>query len=268
MKMTNLKKLLTATAFGLGLLSAPVGAFADDNAPTNRPTIVLIHGAFAASDSWDGVTDILLADGYPVVSVANPLRSVSGDAAYARAVIDSIDGETVLVGHSYGGMVISAAASGAANVKSLVYVASFAAEPGETVAQLAGQFPGSTLGEALAAPVAIGNGINDLYIDQAKFGQQFAADVPAEKARLMAAAQRPVTDFALNEPAQQAAWKDLPSYHIFGTADKNIPPAAMTFMAERADARKTVVVNDASHVVMVSHPQAVADLIIEAAHPE
>ncbi|WP_336081692.1 alpha/beta fold hydrolase [Thalassospira sp. CH_XMU1448-2] len=266
--MTTLKNLLKATAITLGLVSAPFNAFANDSALTDRPTIVLIHGAFAASDSWDGVADILLADGYPVVSIANPLRSVSGDAAYARSVIDSIEGDTVLVGHSYGGMIISAAASGAANVKSLVYVASFAAEPGETIAQLAGQFPGSTLGQALATPVPLGNGINDLYIDQAKFGPQFAGDLPVEKTRLMAAAQRPVTDFALNEPAQSAAWKDLPSYHIFGTGDKNIPPAAMAFMAERAESRKTVVIDDASHVLMVSRPQAVADLIIEASQPE
>ncbi|WP_341363502.1 alpha/beta hydrolase [Thalassospira sp. SN3W] len=270
MKMLNVKNLLKATAFAFGLMAAQSPAFAADTAAANaantKPTILLVHGAFAASDSWDGVAPILQDEGYRVISVANPLRSVSGDAAYTRSLIDSIPGEVVLVGHSYGGPVISNAATGAANVKALVYVASFAPEKGETIAELAGKFPGGTLGEALAAPVPLGNGVNDLYIDPAKFHAQFAADVPADKARLMAIAQRPVTDFALNEPSGDIAWKDVPSYHIYGTADKNIPPAAMEFMAKRANSQETVVIDGASHVVMVSHPKEVADLILKAAN--
>lgn len=239
--MLNVKNLLKATAFAFGLMAAQSPAFAADTAATaaanTKPTILLAHGAFAASDSWDGVAPILQDEGYRVISIANPLRSVSGDAAYTRSLIDSIPGDVVLVGHSYGGPVISQAATGAANVKALVYVASFAPEKGETIAELA-----------------------------AKFHAQFAADVPAEKARLMAIAQRPVTDFALNEPSGNTAWKDLPSYHIYGTADKNIPPAAMEFMAKRANSQETVVIDGASHVVMVSHPKAVADLILKAAN--
>ncbi|WP_339860311.1 alpha/beta hydrolase [Thalassospira alkalitolerans] len=260
--MLNVKNLLAATAVAFGLMAAQSPAFATGTA---KPTIVLVHGAFAASDSWDGVATILQSDGYPVISIANPLRSVSGDASYTRSLIDNIVGDIVLVGHSYGGPVITNAAKGAANVKSLVYVASFAPEKGETIAELAAKFPGGTLGEALATPIPLGNGVNDLYIEPSKFHAQFAADLPADKARLMATAQRPVTDFALNEPSGDAAWKDLPSFHIFGTADKNIPPAAMTFMAERANSRKTVTIDGASHVVMVSNPDAVADLVIEAA---
>lgn len=261
--MFNLKNLVKAAAIGAGLMVAQAPAFAADT--DAKPTIVLVHGAFAASDSWDGVTPILQDEGYQVISVANPLRSVSGDAAYTRSLVDSIAGDVVLVGHSYGGPVITNAAKGATNVKSLVYVASFAPVKGETIAELAAKFPGGTLGEALAAPVPLGNGVNDLYIEPTKFHAQFAADVPADKARLMATAQRPVTDFALNEPSGDAAWKDIPSFHIFGTADKNIPPAAMEFMAERANSKKTVVIDGASHVVMVSNPKAVADLIVKAA---
>lgn len=261
--MFNLKNLAKAAAIGAGLMLAQAPAFAADT--DAKPTIVLVHGAFAASDSWDGVAPILQDKGYQVISLANPLRSVSGDAAYTRSLVDSIAGDVVLVGHSYGGPVITNAAKGATNVKSLVYVASFAPVKGETIAELAAKFPGGTLGEALAAPVPLGNGVNDLYIEPTKFHAQFAADVPADKARLMATAQRPVTDFALNEPSGDAAWKDIPSFHIFGTADKNIPPAAMEFMAERANSKKTVVIDGASHVVMVSNPKAVADLIVEAA---
>ncbi|MEQ8390749.1 MAG: alpha/beta hydrolase [Thalassospira sp.] len=261
--MFTLKNLIKGVAFAFGLSAAASAALAADS--TAKPTIILVHGAFAASDSWDGVAPVLQDKGYRVISIANPLRSVSGDAAYTRALVDNIDGDVVLVGHSYGGPVITNAAKGAANVKSLVYVASFAPEKGETIAELAAKYPGGTLGEALAAPVPLGNGINDLYIDPTKFHAQFAADVPADKARLMATAQRPVTDFALNEPSGDAAWKDIPSFHIYGTADKNIPPAAMAFMADRAHSKKTVVIDSASHVVMVSRPDAVADLIDIAA---
>ncbi|MFH1805330.1 MAG: alpha/beta hydrolase [Pseudomonadota bacterium] len=263
--MSNVKNLVRAAAITAAMLTAASAASAAETT-VNRPTIVMAHGAFAASDSWDAVSGILLDAGYPVISIANPLRGVAADAAHARSIIDTIDSDVVLVGHSYGGPVIDTAANGATNVKSLVFVASFAPEKGETIAELSGKFPGGTLGEALAAPVPLGGGVHDLYIDQAKFHAQFAADLPIERTRLMAVAQRPVTDAALNEPLGDPSWKVLPSYHVFGTADKNIPVAAMQFMADRAGSRKTVTVEGASHVVMISHPQAVADLIIEAAN--
>ncbi|MRW93837.1 alpha/beta fold hydrolase [Duganella sp. FT80W] len=248
----------------LSLLAATLAAPLAFAAPT-KPTVVLVHGAFADSSSWDGVVAKLEQDGYPVIGAANPLRSVKGDAASVAAVVKSVNGPVVLVGHSYGGSVISAAASGADNVKALVYVAAFAPEAGETAVGLSGKFPGSTLGPTLAPPVALADGGKDLYIQQDKFPQQFAADVPVAKARLMAAGQRPITDAALNEASPAPAWKTIPSWFIYGKADKNIPAAALDFMAKRAQSRQTVVIAGASHVVMTSHPAEVAKLIEAAA---
>jgi pimeloyl-ACP methyl ester carboxylesterase len=161
--------------------------------------------------------------------------------------------------------VISAAANGHPNVKSLVFVAAFAPQAGETALELTGKFPGSTLGPTLAPPVAISGGGKDLYIQQDKFPDQFAADVPKKDARLMAATQRPIAEGALHEPAPEPAWKTTPSWFVYGDKDRNIPPEALGFMAERAHSRQTVIVKGASHVVMVSHPQQVAKLIESAA---
>lgn len=249
----------------VALSSASFAAGADVNAAPAKPTVVLVHGAFADSSSWDGVAAKLITDGYPVIGAANPLRSVKGDADYVSRIVQNVQGPVILVGHSYGGSVITAAANGHDNVKGLVYVAAFAPEAGETVAGLAGKFPGGTLGTALAQPVALPDGGKDLYIDQAKFRSQFAADVPPAKARLMAEAQRPVTEAALNEASGTPAWKSLPSWFIYGSADKNIPPAAIAYMAQRAAAKKTVEIAGASHVVMTSHPAEVTKLIEEAA---
>jgi pimeloyl-ACP methyl ester carboxylesterase len=162
-------------------------------------------------------------------------------------------------------MVISAAANGHANVKSLVYVAAFAPEAGETALALSGKFPGSTLGPTLAPPVMLADGGKDLYIQQDKFPEQFAADVAKNEAKLMAATQRPITEAALGEAAPQPAWKTTPSWFIYGDKDKNIPPQALGFMAERAQSKQTSVVAGASHVVMTSHPKEVAKIIEAAA---
>jgi pimeloyl-ACP methyl ester carboxylesterase len=229
-----------------------------------RPTVVLVHGAFADSASWNGVIQTLQAQGFPVVAVANPLRSLKGDAAYVAGVVSSIAGDVVLVGHSYGGAVITNAASGRPNVKALVYVAAFAPDSGESALALSGRFPGSTLGEALAAPVALPDGGKDFYIQPEKFHLQFAADLPEQQARLMAAGQRPVTEAALGEGSGSPAWKTIPSWFIHGDGDRNIPPAALNFMAQRAGSRHTEEVKGASHVVMTSHPAAVARMIVEA----
>ncbi|KAA2234593.1 alpha/beta fold hydrolase [Salinarimonas soli] len=233
-----------------------------------KHTIVLVQGAFADASSWNGVLARLQAAGYATVAVANPLRGVSTDARYVSDVVASIAGPVVLVGHSYGGQVISNAAKGHDNVKSLVYVAAFAPDAGESAADLAGRFPGGTLGEALSPPVRLSGGA-DLSIDQAKFRNQFAHDVPAEMGALMAAGQRPIAEAALTEKSGDPAWKLLPSYFVYGDGDKNIPAKALAFMAERAGSRRTTVVAGASHVVMVSQPKAVADVIVEAAtrHP-
>jgi len=235
-------------------------AFAAD-----KPTIVLVHGAFADGSSWNGVVQQLQKDGYAVVAPANPLRSVKTDAAYVADVVKSISGPVVLVGHSYGGAVISEAAEGVANIKSLVYVAAFSPEIGESSASLSGKFPGSTLGPTLAPPIPLSDGNKDLLVAQDKFPEQFAGDVPRKEAVIMAAEQRPITEAALNEKETAAAWKHIPSWHIYGSKDKNIPPASMKFMAERAKSKQTVVVEGASHVVMISHPDQVAKIIEAAA---
>ncbi|MEE9681010.1 alpha/beta fold hydrolase [Pseudomonas sp. R62] len=248
----------------LALTAAMFGATAAFAAPV-KPTVVLVHGAFADSSSWNGVVKILEKDGYPVIAAANPLRSVKSDAQSVADVLASVKTPVVLVGHSYGGPVISEAAYGNANVKALVYVAAFAPEKGETAAELSGRFPGSTLGPTLSAPVELADGGKDLYIQQDKFHEQFAADVSPADAKLMAATQRPVTVAALNEAATEPAWKTVPSYFVYGDQDKNIPAQALAFMAERAHSKQTVVVKGASHVVMVSNPKAVASLIETAA---
>lgn len=253
-----MNKLLASIA----LVSVVPGVSAQAN--ESKPTIVLVHGAFADTSSWNGVIRILERDGFPVIAVANPLRSVHGDAAYVGDVLARITAPVVLVGHSYGGSVISEAANGKSNVKALVYVAAFAPEAGETAVQLTGKFPGSTLGPTLAPPVPLAGGGNDLYIQQDKFPAQFAADLPPAEARVMAAGQRPITEAALNEPSTEGAWHTIPSWFIFGDADRNIPPEAMTFMAGRANARETLTIKGASHVVMVSNPDAVAEFIERA----
>jgi pimeloyl-ACP methyl ester carboxylesterase len=230
-----------------------------------KPTVVLVHGAFAESASWNRVTAKLLAKGYPVVAVANPLRSVKGDASYLASLLDAIPGPVILVGHSYGGTVITVAATGKSNVKALIYVSGLAPDTGETASALVGKFPGSTLGPTLAPPVILTDGSKDLYILQDKFHAQFAADLPASEAKLMAASQRPIPEAAFNEPAAgEPAWKTIPSYFLYGSLDKNVPPAVHAFMAKRAGAKETVEIKGSSHVVMMSHPDALVKLVDDA----
>jgi len=255
---TYVKSATIALALGLSAVAT---------AQQPRPTIVLVHGAFAESSGWNGVISELTEAGYRTIAAPNPLRSVASDAASVAALIASIDGPVVLVGHSYGGPVITQAAIGQPNVVALVYVAGFAPDIGESSLTLSAMFPGSTLGEALQ-PVPLADGGQDLFIQIDKFHAQFAADVPAEEAALMAATQRPVTYAALAESTTEAAWKTLPSYFIYGSADLNIPPQVLAFMAERAGARETKELEGASHALMVSHPAEVAAVIIDAAEAE
>jgi pimeloyl-ACP methyl ester carboxylesterase len=244
------------------ILSGPAAA---QTAPApEKPVIVLVHGAFAESSSWAPVITLLEKHGYTAIAAANPLRGVANDAAAVSAIVRAIKGPVVLVGHSYGGPVITEAATGNVNVRALVYVAGFAPETGESSLSLSSKFPGSTLGNSLTA-IALPDGDEDLYIRPETFHAQFAADVPDAQAATMAATQRPVTLSALGEPSRNASWKTLPSFMIYGTADRNIPAAVMKFMAERAHAKKTVVVDGASHALMVSHPVEVSALIEEAA---
>jgi len=226
---------------------------------------VLVHGAFAESSSWDAVISKLTAKGYNVVAVANPLRSLKSDAAYVASVLATIKTPVVLVGHSYGGSVITNAANEQSNVKALVYIDGYAPDAGESAASLSAQFPGGTLGSALAPPVALPDGGKDLYIQEEKFRAQFAADVPLSETKLMFATQRPVTEAALDETSGAPAWKTIPSWFIYGSLDKNITPEALVFMAKRAGAKENVEVKGASHVVMVSKPDEVTKLIERAA---
>jgi pimeloyl-ACP methyl ester carboxylesterase len=225
------------------------------------PTIVLVHGAFADSSSWNAVIARLFAQGYPVVAAVNPLRGMTADAAYVASVLKGIPGPIVLVGHSYGGAVITNAATGNSNVVGLVYVAAWAPDAGETNGELADRFPGSMIGPALSPPVALPDGGSEQYIQQDKFWQPFAADIPEADARLAAATQRPIASAAFTDVSGPPAWKTIPSRFIYGDQDKTIVPALHSFLADRAGSGKTVVVKGASHVVMISHPDEVAEMI-------
>ena len=230
-----------------------------------RPTIVLVHGAFAESSSWDQVIDRLLDAGHPVIAVANPLRGVAADAACVSDHVRSVDGPVVLVAHSYGGAVITNVDPDAGEIVGLVYVAAFAPKPGDSCFELSAVFPGSTLGDALQA-VPRRDGTTDLTIVRERFHEQFCADVSAPQAARMAATQRPVTQEALVEPSgERPLWKELPSWFVFGEQDRNIPKAVQHYMAERAHAHETVEIPGASHAITVSHPEAVAHQILDAA---
>jgi pimeloyl-ACP methyl ester carboxylesterase len=234
-----------------------------------QPTIVLVHGAFAESASWDRVVDLLLPTGHPVIAAANPLRGLASDAQAVSDVVRSVNGPVVLVGHSYGGAVITNVDADAGDITGLVYVAGFAPDHGETCFTLASKYAGSTLGDALA-PVPRSDGTTDLYIRQDRFHDQFAADVPVAETARMAATQRPVTHEALTEPCgDRPLWKTVPSWFLFSEEDRNIPHAVEHYMAERARAHRTTEVPGASHAIPVAHPGAIARLILEAAavHP-
>jgi pimeloyl-ACP methyl ester carboxylesterase len=265
--MENLKMQKTLGVIALAAAAALGGGSGVVAQDAAKPTIVLVHGAFADASGWNGVISRLNKDGYQTIATANPLRSLSGDAASLSAVVKSIPGNVVLVGHSYGGLVITEAANGNANVKALVYVAGFIPEVGESAFILSGKFPGSTLGDALQ-PVPLPDGNVDLYIQSAKFHDQFAADVPADVTALMAATQRPVTQAALEEQNTAASWKTVPSFTIYGSADYNIPAAVQKFMAERAKVGKAIAIEGGSHALMISHPDEVTGLIEQAASGE
>lgn len=232
--------------------------------PEAKPTIVLVHGAFADSSSWNAVIARLQAAGHHVLAAANPLRTLAGDAEYVESVLAGIQGPVVLAAHSYGGLVITNAATGNDRVRALVYVAGFAPDKGESAADLSARYGGSTLlGTLVSFPLPDGG--KDLYIAQDRFHTQFMADVPAAEAALAAAAQRPLTEAALEEPSGAPAWKAIPSFFIWGSEDRSIPAAAHRFMAERANAQRAIELPGVSHDVGVSRPDEVAGLILEAA---
>jgi pimeloyl-ACP methyl ester carboxylesterase len=233
---------------------------------TAKQTIVLVHGAYADSSSWNGSINALRKAGHAVIAAANPLRGIERDAEYLRSVLDSIDGPIVIAGHSYGGVVMSHAAEGHPNVTALVYVASFLAEPGETLAELVGKFPGAELGSAaqpVPYPTTGGGTAPELYIDQERFPALFAGDVDADVAQRMAVTQRPLAVAAFEAPATRAAWKSIDSWVLLARQDLAVPAELSRWMAERANAHLVEI--DASHAVTVSQPDAVTDLILEAA---
>ena len=231
------------------------------------PTVVLIHGAFADASGWGGVISRLTAAGHTAYAPANPLRSVSADSAYVRAFVSTIDGPVVLVGHSYGGAVITNAAVGADNVKALVYIAAFALDEGESAGagtDLGSDGPPPDLTQVVDIrpfPDA-GEGNGDAYLKVEIFPQTFCQDLPAELAAAMAAGQRPAALATLVEPSGPPAWKTVPSWYLVASEDRVIPPAAERVMAARAGA--TVVEIDSSHVAMISHPDEVTALIRQA----
>jgi pimeloyl-ACP methyl ester carboxylesterase len=230
------------------------------------PTIILVHGAFAESSSWDGVIPRLRDAGHEVIAAANPLRGVASDAEAVADVVRAVEGPVLLAAHSYGGMVMSNVPADAGEIIGAVYVNAFAPEPGEHCFQLAAMFPGSLLGEETARPVPRSDGTTDLYVAPDSFHDIFCQDVPAPQAARMAITQRPATQEALTEPSgDHPLWKDVPSRFLIGEEDHIIPAALQHYMAERAHARETLEIPGGSHAITVSHPEAVAHQILEAA---
>jgi pimeloyl-ACP methyl ester carboxylesterase len=233
-----------------------------------RPTIVLVHGAFAESASWDPVIGPLLDAGHSVIAPANPLRSLSADAAAISDVVRSIEGPVVLVAHSYGGAVMTNVDPDAGEIAALVYVNGFAPDAGENCFGLAAMYPGSRLGEQTVRPVPRSDETTDLYVAPSSFNDVFCQDIPAPQAALLATTQRAATQEALVEPSgERPLWKNVPSCFLIGEEDRIIPPALQHFMADRAGSRRTVELAGASHAAPVSQPSAVVDLVLEAVAP-
>jgi pimeloyl-ACP methyl ester carboxylesterase len=271
-KSTRTAAVLAAT----GLIALTMTSAASAGTPSShhpqapKPTVVLVHGAWADASSWAPVTEKLQRQGFTVDVPPNPLRGVAADATSLRAYLDAITGPIVLVGHSYGGMVITAAAAGDPDVQALVYVDAYIPQTGDTVNALTGAKPGSALAVAdpstvfNAVPIPNGGGNPDLYIKSELFPGIFAADLPDRQAHVLAASQRPLAGSATQEPfAGTPAWTTIPSWALVGTADRVIPPAEQQAMAARAGAH--VVTVKASHLSMLAKPGAVADLVVAAA---
>jgi pimeloyl-ACP methyl ester carboxylesterase len=231
-----------------------------------QPTVVLVHGAFADASSWNGVIERLQRQGHTVVAPPNPLRGLTADSAYIAGVLGQMDGPVLLVGHSYGGAVITNAATTAPNVVGLVYVAAFAPDEGEVLGEVEGGSTDSVLNSALVPrryPTGpAGETATELGIDPARLHDVFAADLPEDQTAVMAATQRPVAEAAFSEPSGPAAWKNLPCWAVVATGDRAAGTDVVRSMAQRAGAE--VVEFEGSHVIMMSQPGPVAELIIRA----
>jgi pimeloyl-ACP methyl ester carboxylesterase len=233
---------------------------------SGSPTVVLVHGAFADASSWNGVVELLQAKGLQVTAPANPLRGIAIDSAYIAGVLDQVRGPILAVGHSYGGAVLTNAATNAENVVGLVYIAAFAPDEGEVLGEVTGGSKDSVLDTALV-PMHYPSGDGgesavEFAIDPAKFHDAFAADLPAEQTAVLAATQRPVAEAAFSEPSGPPAWKRLPSWAAVASSDTAAGTDVIRSMAERAGA--TITELEGSHVIMISQPQAVTDVILEA----
>ena len=260
----SFRHLLVAALAGAAAALLPVGPPAKANAPTDgarrpsrRTTIVLVHGAFADGTGWQHVIPILERDGYHVIAVQNPLSSLATDVETTKRVIDAQQDPVVVVGHSYGGAVITGAAAGNAKVKALVYLAAFAPEAGEPIGAFGDKYP-APLSAALQPDAA-----GFLYVDREKFRDVFARDVSATDAAVMAAAQKPVSGSVFGASVPQPAWKTIPSWYLVSQQDRALNPDLERFYARRMGATTTEV--NSSHVAFVSHPAVVARVIEQAA---
>jgi pimeloyl-ACP methyl ester carboxylesterase len=269
--MIEMKKFIPLAILALLIVPAYVVAARSDTGSGPKPSVVLIHGAWADGSSWSGVIQRLQEQGYPVYAPANPLRGLTSDAAYIASFLQTISGPIILVGHSYGGAVITNAATGNPNVKALVYIDAFAPDQGESLASLTsvptppGQSPSCLSGDPTTVFnfVPLVGGDVDLYVKLGLFPSCFANDLSPDQGAVLASTQRA---FALSSFPQKSgvpAWKTIPSFYLVGTIDRAIPPFAQLFMAQRAHA--TIVQVRGSHLVMISHAEAVTDLIQEAA---
>jgi pimeloyl-ACP methyl ester carboxylesterase len=269
-ELIDMKKVIPLAILALIIVPAYVVAARSDSASTPKPSIVLVHGAWADGSSWSGVVDRLQDKGYTVYAPPNPLRGLASDSAYLASFLKTITGPIVLVGHSYGGAVITNAATGNPNVKALVYVDAFVPDEGESLGALASAPPppgqnGSCVG---GDPTKVFNfvpiaGDVDLYLKPSVFPSCFANDLPADKVAVLASEQRPLVLSVLGEKTGVPAWKTIPSWYLIGKLDLAIPPYAQFFMAQRAHA--TIAYVNAAHPAMISHPEAAADLIEQAA---
>jgi len=228
-----------------------------------KPTVVLVHGAWADASGWSQVTERLQEDGYRVLAPANPLRSLDGDAAYLQSILAQETGPFVLVGHSYGGAVITNAAAGDPDVEALVYVNAFVPDTGEDILHLAGEdslVPGSIQFKGYPP---FGATDVDIYIKPESFRETLAGDLSKKHAAVLAVTQRPLALAAASAPTTATAWKTIPSWYLLGTEDRTITPAAQRRMAERAGAAIEEV--EAAHLSLISRPGKVAGVIEEAA---
>ena len=259
-RMGAIALALSAAAIGAGAQSAANAKSptrANTTAIAAKPTIVLVHGAFADGSSWQNIIPTLQDDGYTVVAVQNPLSSLNDDIATTKRLIDAQKGPVVVVGHSYGGIVITGAAAGNPNVKALVYVAAFAPEANEPVGPLTAKYP-SSLDKALRPDAA-----GFLYIACDQVHQVFAADLPEKAARVVCAVQKPVASSVFGASVKSPAWKTIPSWYLVARNDKAINPELERFYAKRMNATTTEI--NSSHVPFISHPQVVVKLIEQAA---